>query len=84
MNPEPGNPGARLIRDRALIATGQVDKAEPELAALSQRFPQMTDVRLELAAIYVGQKKYDQAIDEYDKIWTANPPDVRGFVGCRP
>ncbi len=83
LNAEPGNPGARLIRDRALIATGQVDKAEPELAALSQRFPQMTDVRLELAAIYVGQKKYDQAIDEYDKIWTANPPDVRGFVGLQ-
>lgn len=83
LNTEPGNPDARLIRDRALIATGEPDKALPELQALVQRFPQSIEAHLVLAGLYMNQKQYDLAQAEYNKVWTATPPDIRGFIGLQ-
>ncbi len=83
LNSDPNNPDARLLRDRALIATGEGDKALPELQALVQRFPQAKDARLQLAGLYLRQKQFDKAEEEYNNVWTSTPPDIRGFVGLQ-
>ncbi len=77
------NPDARLIRDRALIGVNESDRAQPDLEALLQQYPGATDARLVLAGIYLNQKQYDKAAQQYDHVWKSNPPDNRGFVGLQ-
>ncbi len=80
---QPKNPDARLIRDRALIGTNEVDTAQSDLEALSEEFPRMNDAKLQLASIYLGQRQYDKASVEYEKVWQSTPPDARGFLGLQ-
>jgi tetratricopeptide (TPR) repeat protein len=83
LSANPKLPDARLIRDRALIGTNQVDKAQADLETLVQEFPAMNDAHLQLAGLYVGAKQYDKANAEFDKVWKANPPDTRGLLGLQ-
>jgi tetratricopeptide (TPR) repeat protein len=83
LSAQPGNPDAVLIRDRALIGTGQTDKAQPELENLVKQFPKLNDAHLQLASLYLGQKAYDKAQAEFEVLNNANPPDIRGFVGLQ-
>ncbi len=76
-------PDARLIRDRALVGTNQIDKAKADLETLVQEFPGMNDARLQLAGLYVLGKQYDRANTEFDKVWKSNPPDTRGLIGLQ-
>jgi tetratricopeptide (TPR) repeat protein len=80
---DPRNPDARLIRDRAQMASGNIQVAETDLQALVQEAPQIKDAHLQLANIYLSQKQFDKASAEFDKVWKMNPPDVRGFVGLQ-
>ncbi len=78
-----GNPEARLTRDQALIGLNESDQALPDLMKLTEQFPKMNEARLALGNVYLAQKKYTQASDEYQHIWASNPPDARGFVGLQ-
>ncbi len=78
-----GNPEARLIRDQALIGLNESDQALPDLVKLVQQYPQLADARLALGNLYLAQKKYPEATDQFQHVWTANPPDMRGFVGLQ-
>ncbi len=80
---DPNNRDARLIRDRALVGVNESDRAQPDLEALVVQHPEMNDARLVLAAIYLNQKQYDKAAQQYDKIWNAKTPDTRGFIGLQ-
>jgi len=83
LSAQPGNPDAVLIRDRALIGTGQTEKAQPELENLVKQFPKLNDAHLQLASLYLGQKAYDKAQTEFEVLNSATPPDIRGFVGLQ-
>ena len=83
LSAQPGNPDAVLIRDRALIGTGQTEKAQPELENLVKQFPKLNDAHLQLASLYLGQKAYDKAQAEFEVLNNATPPDIRGFVGLQ-
>jgi tetratricopeptide (TPR) repeat protein len=80
---QPKNPDARLVKDRALIGTGQAADAEPDLQALVQEFPRMNDAWLQLGNLALIQKQYDKATADFNHVWTSNPPDVRGFLGLQ-
>jgi tetratricopeptide (TPR) repeat protein len=80
---QPGNPDAILIRDRALIGTGQAEKAQPELENLVKQFPKLSDAHLQLATLYLEQKAFDKATAEFQVLSNATPPDIRGFIGLQ-
>ncbi|MBV9406743.1 MAG: tetratricopeptide repeat protein, partial [Acidobacteriaceae bacterium] len=80
---EPRNPEGRLVRARALIGINQADKAQPELEALVNEFPNLPDPRLQLGDLYLLERQYDKAAQEYERIWKADPPDTRGFIGLQ-
>ncbi len=80
---QPQNPDAILIRDRALIGTNQPEKALPELENLVKTNPKMNDAHLQLASLYLNQKAYDKARAEYEILNSAQPPDIRGFIGLQ-
>jgi tetratricopeptide (TPR) repeat protein len=80
---QPGNPDAMLIRDRALIGTGQSDKALPELVNLVKQFPKLNDAHLQLATLYLEQRAFDKATAEFQILNNATPPDIRGFIGLQ-
>jgi tetratricopeptide (TPR) repeat protein len=80
---QPGNPDATLIRDRALIGTNEIDKAQPELEALVAKYPKMNEARLQLGSLYSTQKQYDKATQQFTAVSSAQPPDIRGFIGLQ-
>lgn len=80
---DPKNPDARLIKDRALIGVNETDKAQADLESLQQQFPKMNDVRLELGQLYLSQRQFAKASEEFDAVWKSNPPDTRGLVGLQ-
>lgn len=77
------NPDARLIRDRALIGSGQSAQAQSDLEDLVEKIPQFAEAHFQLANLYLDQKEFDKASAEYTKLWKSNPPDVRGFIGLQ-
>ena len=83
LSSNPKLPEARLIRDRALIGTNQIEKAQADLEVLVQEFPAMNDAHLQLAALYVLEKQYDKANAQFDRVWKSNPPDTRGLLGLQ-
>ncbi len=83
LSSDPRNPEARFLRDRALVGTNQMDKAQADLEALVQEYPAMHDAHLELAGIYVAGHQLDKANAEFQKVAASNPPDPRGVVGLQ-
>jgi tetratricopeptide (TPR) repeat protein len=45
--------------------------------------PNFAEPHLLLGDLYLQQKAFDKARDQYQKAWTGNPPDYRGFVGLQ-
>jgi tetratricopeptide (TPR) repeat protein len=83
LSAQPGNPDAGLIRARALIGINDTDKALPELEELVKKFPQMNDARLQLGGLYLAQRQYDKAEEQFQAVSKATPPDIRGFLGIQ-
>jgi tetratricopeptide (TPR) repeat protein len=83
LSAQPGNPDAILIRDRALIGTGQAEKAQPELENLVKQYPKLNDAHLQLATLYLDQRSFDKARAEFEFLNSATPPDIRGFIGLQ-
>lgn len=80
---QPKNPEAELTRDRALIGMNQLDQAQPELEALVKQYPNANEARLALGDLYLRQQQYAKATEEYQHVWSSNPPDPRGFLGLQ-
>jgi tetratricopeptide (TPR) repeat protein len=78
-----GNPQARLIRDQALVGLKEIEQAQPDLEGLVQQFPAMTDARLALGGLYLQEREYAKAGEQFQKVWTSSPPDVRGYLGMQ-
>lgn len=81
LSSDPKNAEARFLRDRALVGTNQLDKAQADLETLVQEFPGMRDAHLQLAGIYMAGHQLDKATVEFQKVAGGNPPDPRGLVG---
>ncbi|HEX4166896.1 MAG TPA: tetratricopeptide repeat protein [Bryobacteraceae bacterium] len=80
---EPANPEAHLSHAQALLGSGMTVQGQTELENLVTNFPHMNDARLQLASIYQQQKAPDKAQEQFQKVWTSNPPDIRGYVGLQ-
>jgi cytochrome c-type biogenesis protein CcmH/NrfG len=39
----------------------------------------MNDARYALANLYLSDKRYAKASAEFERMWSSNPPDTRGF-----
>jgi tetratricopeptide (TPR) repeat protein len=80
---DPGNADARLVKDRALIGLNEGDKALPDLEDLVAKYPNFADARYYLANLYFMRKDIAKANVEYEKLWKATPPDIRGYLGMQ-
>lgn len=78
-----GHPEARLIRDQSLIAMNELDQAQPDLEKLIQEYPTLTDARLQLANLYMREKEFAKAAEQFNKVSASSPPDPRGFLGLQ-
>jgi tetratricopeptide (TPR) repeat protein len=78
-----GHPEARLIRDQSLIAMNELDQAQPDLEKLVQQYPTLTDARLQLANLYMREREFAKATEQFTKVSTSSPPDPRGFLGLQ-
>ena len=83
LNARPGDPDATIIKDRALIATGQPDKAIPDLQDLLKRFPNMAEAHVQLGNVYLNQRQFEDATTQFDAASKTTPPDPRGFLGIQ-
>ena len=61
---------------RLYSRTGELGKAEAVLNSRLKMEPKDFAIRSTLASIYLEQKKYDNAIDEYTRITTDHPADA--------
>lgn len=81
------NPEARLIRAKALIGLNEIDKAQTELDALVHQYPTYGDAAFQLANLYLAQKSYDKAQQQFQKLWEPTAPnakpELRGFIGLQ-
>ena len=78
-----GAPEARLIRNQALIGLKELDQAQPDLEGLVKQYPAMNEARLALGNLYLQQKEFAKAGDQFSKVWTSSPPDIRGYLGIQ-
>lgn len=78
-----GNPEARLIRDQALVGLKEMDQAQPDLEKLVQQYPNLNDARLTLGSLHMQEKDYPKAAEQFSKVWTSSPPDIRGYLGIQ-
>ncbi len=83
LNMRPNDPEALLIKDRCLVATGQSDKATPDLEMLTQRYPTLAEPHVLLGNTYLNQKQFDKANAQFEILAKATPPDSRGFLGLQ-
>jgi tetratricopeptide (TPR) repeat protein len=83
MKVQDGNPEARLVRDQALVGLRELEQAQPDLESLVQQYPGLNDARLALGGLYMQQKEYAKAGEQFSKVWTSSPPDVRGYLGIQ-
>jgi tetratricopeptide (TPR) repeat protein len=74
-----GNPDARLIKDRALLALNDSDKAIPDLQDLVNGMPKFLEARAYLANAYLNKRDLTKADEEFTKL--AEAGDRRGFLG---
>ncbi len=83
---DPKNPDVRLLQDRALIGSNQIAKGQADLESVLQEFPnfpEAKEARLQVGNLYLFQKQYDKASAEFEQVWKANPPDVRGYIALQ-
>ena len=70
---EPGNLRARLMRTDALARMGEYDKAEAELDQVLAINPNIEDAQLQLARVYIAEKKFAQAEAILEKGQSTDP-----------
>ncbi|HUI79031.1 MAG TPA: tetratricopeptide repeat protein [Bryobacteraceae bacterium] len=78
---DPNNLRARMLRGSALMRLGQYEEASEVLNRLNREYPKAIDIRLELGALAIYQKKYGDAEAIFKKIQDENPKDLRPLGG---
>jgi tetratricopeptide (TPR) repeat protein len=71
---------ARLLRSRALIGMNDLKAAREELRQTSERFPDLPEARLQLAALDLQDKNFPAAEEGFRKLH-AQSQDPRAFMG---
>jgi tetratricopeptide (TPR) repeat protein len=71
---------ARLIRSRALIGMNDYKAAREELRQTSERFPELPEARLQMAALDLQDKNFQVAEESFRKLHTQSQ-DPRAFMG---
>jgi tetratricopeptide (TPR) repeat protein len=74
------NVPARLLRSRALIGMNDFKAAREELKQTSDRFPDLPEARLQVAALDLQDKNYRQAEEGFRKLY-GQFNDVRALMG---
>ena len=77
---DPNSVPARLLRSRALIGMNDYKAAREELRQTSQRFPELPEARLQLAAIDLQDKNYKEAGEGFRKLFSQSQ-DPRALMG---
>jgi tetratricopeptide (TPR) repeat protein len=84
---QPNDAQAHLIRIQARIGLKEGDKVRPDLEKLVQQNPGFGDAIYQLAALYMADKDYAKAQEQYQSLWEGvgpkKQPDLRGFVGLQ-
>ena len=76
----PRNIPAQLLRSRALIGLGNMKQAREELTRTKERYPNLPDARLQLAALDLQDKSYKSAEDSFRQLY-GESKDPRAFMG---
>src|SRR5690349_18001794 len=76
----PANIPAQLLRSRALIGVGNVKQAREELTQTKERYPNLPDARLQLAALDLHDKSYKSAEDSFRQLY-GESKDPRALMG---
>ena len=74
---EPGNLRARLMRTEALARMGEIEKAEAELRQVLGVNPNIEEAQLQLARVFMAQKKYAEADAVLERLQSVDP---RAFI----
>jgi tetratricopeptide (TPR) repeat protein len=74
------NVPARLLRSRALIGMNDYKAAREELRQTSQRFPELPEARLQIAALDLQDRNYKGAEEGFRKLFT-QAHDPRALLG---
>ncbi|HUS06229.1 MAG TPA: tetratricopeptide repeat protein [Bryobacteraceae bacterium] len=77
---DPVNVPARLLRTRALIGMGENKQARTELEQTAAQSPDVSDARLQLAALDLTEKNFKAAEGSFQKLWDKNQ-DSRALMG---
>lgn len=79
---EPNNTTARLFRSAGLTGIGNLVEARKELNRLTREFPDYRDAQIQLALLFIAEKKPDEARTVLNKVrQTAPPTDLRPLLG---
>jgi tetratricopeptide (TPR) repeat protein len=62
LDKQPSDPQMRLMLSQILAAQGQTSLAQATLEALTQEFPELPEPYNNLAVLYAGQQRFDEAL----------------------
>ena len=83
----PNDAQAKLVLIQARIGLKETADALPDLEALVKQNPNFSDAVLQLANLYLADKRYDKAEEQFAKLWDrlgpGKQPDLRGFIGLQ-
>jgi tetratricopeptide (TPR) repeat protein len=75
------NINAKILRAAALAGTKAYEPARSELNALLREQPDSRDVNLQIAALDLAEKKYQDAEARYRRLYQSGSADLRPFEG---
>jgi tetratricopeptide (TPR) repeat protein len=76
-----GNLAALLVLAGARLAKGELDKSQAIYKAIQTAQPNNESAAFNLGSIYRLQKKYSQAIEEFEKVLKRNPEHIDALIG---
>jgi len=80
---QPGNVRARLLRASALASMGEYEKAAAELGQMLSINPNIGEAQLQLAKVYIAEKKYPEAEAILEKLQYNDPRAFIDLVGLK-
>ena len=81
LNIQPGNPEARLLLARSLIARNELAAANNELSTLLSRYPQVAAVHSQLGGLFLAKNDRRAARRSYDKALELDPRSLDALAG---
>ena len=77
----PGLPAAIRFRAMLLAAAGKLDEAIADVEELHRRVPKDLTATLQLATLYSGRKRYDEAVELYTAVLAERPDHWGSLLG---